>query len=329
MKRTLFFTFLLLAALGLTTVAAAQVEIEWVKAYDASLGEYSEGIAVDSQGNIYVSMVPLGQVRKINSRTGAETTLYQFPLGTGVAGLAVDAANNVYAGVVSTDPAIHGVWKIDRRGRGAHLPGSEAIGMPPNGLAFDPSGNLWVTDSWVLGTEPPNAQGSVWRIPPSGKAELWYRDVDTLGGLGEIEGYAPIGANGIAYYHRALYVANTERGHIVRIPILPHGGPGQPEVLWADTDLLMIDGITMNSIGSIFAAIIGQDQIVAICGITGQLAVLAVGGPIDGPASVTFGAGRDSMNTLYFTNYAVLSGDEAQPGILKMNLNWPPWADNK
>jgi sugar lactone lactonase YvrE len=317
-------TMVLLAGLILPAVATAQAQVVWVREYDPALWEFPEGIAVDLQGNIYVAMAVLGQVRKI-SPDGIETILFQFPTGSLVVGLAVDAPGNVYAGVVAPpeEPSIHGIWKIDHHGLGTHLPGSEAIGMPPNGLAIDPRGNLWVTDSWVPGTMPPDAEGSIWRIPPGGEAELWYRDSLYLGGLGLLQGYAPIGANGIAYYHRALYVANTERGHIVRIPVRPSGQPGEPQVLITHPDLALVDGITMDVLGTIFAAIIGQNKIIAISTRTGTVVELAAGDPLDGPASLTFGAGNDRVDTLFFTNYAVLS-QEPNPGVLKLELDWPP-----
>jgi sugar lactone lactonase YvrE len=310
----------LLALLILPTLVTAQGQVEWVRMYDPSLGEFPEGIAIDLQGNIYVGMAMLGHVRKIGP-DGEESIFFQFPAGSMVVGLAADALGNVYAGVVfPLDPDVHGVWKIDRSGQGTHLPGSEAIGIPPNGLAFDPRGNLYVTDSWVIGSDP--AQGSIWRIPPGGPAELWYRDADTLGGLGQLPPpYNPIGANGIAFYHGALYVANTERGHIVRIPVLAGGGPGEPEVLV--DGLHMIDGIALDARGTLFAAIIGYDRIVSVCPRTGAAVLLAEGGPIDGPASLAMGAGRDSVSTLFFTNYAVLSPDP-QPGVLTLELGWPP-----
>jgi sugar lactone lactonase YvrE len=266
-------------------------------------------------------MVRLSQVRKIRP-SGGESVYYQFPEGTGIAGLAVDPVGNVYAGVVAVgNPDLHGVWKIYRRGNAVHLPGSEAMGLPPNGLAFDPAGNLWVTDSWVLDSDPP--LGSVWRIPPGGEAELWYQDSAYLGGLGALPGYPPIGANGIVYYNRRLYVANSERGHVVRIPVLPNGQPGQPEVVFADPALWLIDGLTLNPRGTIFAAIIGQDRIVGLCPATGKWGVVAEGDPLDGPASLIFGNGYEQFRTIYFTNYAVLSADPA-PGILKLDIPFPP-----
>ena len=43
----------------------------------------------------------------------------------------------------------------------------------------------------------------------------------------------PVGANGVAVWKRDLYVAVTEHGRIVRIPILPDGSAGEAEVLLA------------------------------------------------------------------------------------------------
>jgi sugar lactone lactonase YvrE len=312
----------LLAVLILPVLAAAQTQVVWVKEYDPAAGEFPEGIAVDLKGNIYIAMAALGQVRRI-SPDGTETLFYQFPPAAGVQllGLTVDALGNVYVCAFSPyAPEYQGVWRIDRRGGAEQLPGTEAIGLP-NALAFDPRGNLYVTDSWVPGIVPP--EGAVWRIPRGGEAEVWYQDGENLGGLGQIPGYPPLGANGIVYYDRALYVANTERGHIVRIPVSPDGGPGEAEVLADDPTLYLIDGITVDVHGRIAAAIIGQNSIVGICARTGSFLVLAAGDPIDGPASTTFGAGVDSVSTVFFSNYAVLS-EEPRPGVLKMELSWPP-----
>jgi sugar lactone lactonase YvrE len=184
MKRTILVTLLLLAFVLPGSLASASGHVEWIKTYDPAQGEFPEGITVDHHGNLYVSIGPLSQIRKL-SPNGMENIFFQFPQGTGLAGLAVDVHDNIYVGTVApANPDLHGVWRIDPQGVGQHLPGTGTMGLPPNGLAFDKRGNLYVTDSWVFGSDP--AQGSIWRIPPGGKAEIWYRDVELLGGLGLI-----------------------------------------------------------------------------------------------------------------------------------------------
>jgi sugar lactone lactonase YvrE len=324
MKRTL--VAVLMVVLLLPSFAAAQHNLIWIKTYNPALGEFPEGIAMDLWGNIYVSMAPIAQVRKI-SPAGSETILHQFDpaLGLGLTGLTVDAYGNVYVATVGfpPDPANlnnpnQGVWRIDQRGHAWHLPGTEHLTLP-NALAFDHRGNLYVTDSWVQNSDPP--EGAIWRMTRSGQAERWYQDVEYLGGAGNIPLYPPIGANGIVYHRGDLYVANTEKGHIVRIPVLPDGEPGEPTIL--HSDLLLVDGITLDVQGTIFAAMIGGDSVLGICPRTGLRVVLASAEDgVDGPASVTFGVGPDRLRTLFFTNYAALSL-EPDPGIVKLELDWP------
>ena len=235
MKRLLIVCALALM-LALPSLAAASGPVMWIQTYDPTAGEFPEGIAVDKQGNVFVSMAPIGQIRKI-SPEGTETLFYQFPAGAALTGLAVDAPGNVYAGVFARGADPGGVWRIDRNGGPAsRLPGTEKIFLP-NGLAFDNQGNLYVTDTYVLGSAPP--AGAIWRIPPHSDAQLWLQDSELLGGRGNIPGYPPLGANGIAFRHNRLYVASTEKGVIAQVPVLPDGSAGALSVVAQGSDLIM------------------------------------------------------------------------------------------
>ena len=109
----------------------------------------------------------------------------------------------------------------------------------------------------------------------------------------------------------------------MRFPVLPNGEPGEPETIAQGEDLFIIDGLTADVRGTLYAAIIGQNKIVAVFPSTGEQIVLASAEDgLDGPASLTFGIGKYHVRTLFFTNYAVLS-TEPEPGILKMDLDWP------
>ena len=58
----------------------------------------TEGLAVDSQGRIYLSMAFLGQIRRVD-RNNSERVIAQLPTGGfAVLGVAVDSSYNVYAG---------------------------------------------------------------------------------------------------------------------------------------------------------------------------------------------------------------------------------------
>ncbi|MDH3425409.1 MAG: hypothetical protein OEM22_01945 [Acidimicrobiia bacterium] len=313
------------------TAALAENHVDVDVAY--SWTELTEGIAVDKVGNIFVSNSPAGELWKI-APGASEPELFgtvagiTAPPDLGLAGLAVDAPGNVYGTVVSfTNPDINGVWKFDRKtGEATHAPGSEDM-VVANAIAFDKRGNMYVTDS---------AAAAVYRIPKSGgPAELWVTD-ETLAGTGAFGVGVPLGANGIAYRHGALYVSVTEQGSIVRIPILGNGGPGTPEVLVGfeptddpfDNPLFGIDGIALDVHGDIYAAIIAQSAVRKITlGAVPEVATVAEGLPVLDTSSLAFGTGKGHRKTLFVVNYGVFSqesfGTDPRPAILEIDVGVP------
>jgi sugar lactone lactonase YvrE len=314
---TLLAALLTVAAMPVQVGADGQIEV--VKQYNASEGELPEGIAVDKEGNLYVSLgapSPLSnfaQIRKI-SPDGSETVLVEFE-EPAAAGLAVDAPGNVYYAHFSFfNPDIHGVHRVTRDGATERLPGTEGIFLP-NALAFDKVGNLYVSDSWL---------GAIWRIPHGGSAELWLQH-DLLEGLGEIPGYPPIGANGIAYRHGSLYVANTEKGLIARIPILTGGDAGDPEIVAEDPGLYGLDGIALDVHGDIYAALVLQSKLVRIDPVDGEFTTLLTADDgLDEPASLAFGTGKGDRQTVFVTNYALFPPHSVEgPAVLKVDVDMP------
>jgi sugar lactone lactonase YvrE len=306
----------LLAALLIAVAAPGQIGanglIEVVRSYDDPQVELPEGIAVDKRGNLYVSLAPPGQIWKITP-DGAESLLADFG-EWGSLGLAVDAPGNVYFGHSSFNPDTHGVYLVAKGGGVERLLGTEAIGLP-NALAFDKRGNLYVTDSSL---------GAIWRIRRRGSVELWLQHV-LLEGLGEIPDYPPIGANGIAYRHRNLYVANTEKGLMLRIPILKSGAAGDPEIIAEGPHLYGLDGIALDVHGTIYAALVLQSKLVRINPVNGDVVELATAADgIDEPASLAFGTGRGDRQSLFVTNYAVMPPEAGfGPAVLKMDVGVP------
>lgn len=268
-----------------------------------------EGIAMDKQGNLFVGLANQSEVRMITP-DGTESTLATLPAGGfGLLGLTTDAPGNVYAAVATADGVTNGVYRVDQDGVSEQLPGSEAI-FVPNALVFDKQGNLYVTDS-VL--------GAVWRIPRNGSAELWLQD-DLLVGTGEFGFGVPIGANGIAYRHGTIYVANSEKAHIVRIPVNTDGSAGTPGILMAGPDLFGADGLALDVHGNLYVANVVQNKLFRIDPDGTTLTLLASDG-LDGPASLVFGTGKGNRQTVFITNFALLSGID--PGVVKVDVGVP------
>ena len=305
-----------LFALMPTTVQArrSDQQISPVRLYDASNGEFPEGIAVDKVGNLYVSISSLGQIWEIKP-DGSEKLLLTIPPdgGSMAFGLTVDAPGNVYA-TFAFNPETQGVYRIDESGDVERLPGTENI-LWANGLAFDARGNLYITDSW---------SGVIWRITPRGSAEVWLQH-ELLEGLGQIPGFPPVGANGIAYYHGSLYVANTEKGLLVRVPIMKGGTPGKPEVVVEGSELYGLDGIALDVHGNIYGALVLQNKLVKIDPHDAEItALLSADDGLDMPASLAFGTGKGNRQTLFITNFSLLGSHPGfGPAVLKIGIGIP------
>jgi sugar lactone lactonase YvrE len=298
---------LLVVAFALpVSVAGAAVDVDVVVDYDLAAGELPEGVAVDKRGDVFVSLSPLGQVRKI-SRDGSETTLAQVvPPGTGngVAGLAVDAPGNVYVAAPTLDPATSGVYKIARDGSLARLPGTGAI-VFPNGVTLDKEGNVYVTDTIL---------GAVWRVPAAGgPAELWYQSA-LLAGSGLFGFGFPLGANGIAFRQNAIVVGNTEGARLVRIEIEPDGTAGAAALLAEGLALLAVDGIAFDVHGNVWAAVIAQSTIVRVSPSGAVTTVATAVDGLDWASSIAFGKNGD----LWAVNFAIGPPGGPGPALLRL-----------
>ncbi len=293
-------------------------DVTILRAFDAGAGQHPESVAVDKRGQIYVSMPFTGVVLRIDP-DGSEQVAATLPIGGGFGplGLAVDAPGNIYAAVATFDPATHGVYRVRRSGSFIRLPGTEAIAFP-NGLAYDNRGTLYVTDSMA---------GAVWRIPKRGEAELWAQHV-LLEGDGTAPLPFPLGANGIAYRQRTLYVSNTERGSIVRLPINADGSAGAASLLVQRSLLGGADAVAFDVRGNLYVAVTGQSTLVRVSP-GGDLSTLATRRDgLDYASGVAFGTGRRPRTTLFLVNFAIgrFFGDETPgtgPALLSLDVGIP------
>jgi sugar lactone lactonase YvrE len=317
MKGTVLIASLLLALNAACPVGAAAVgPIRTLLSFDPTAGEFPESITTDAVGNLYVSMFVLDQVRRIDP-TGHQILVAQMVAGATPAGLKMSPSGTLYVAATGfslatghTDPATRGVYRIGRDGSVGRMPGTQAI-LFPNDLAFDNVGNVYVTDP---------VGGALWRIDRQGSVGIWIAD-PLLQGTGELLGF-PYGVNGIAFADGRLIVSNTERGTLVAIPVRADGSAGQPEVLTNAPALLGVDGIALDIHGTVYAAVNGQDTLIAVRP-DGPIEVLATGADgLNQPSSLAFGTGPRDHRTLFFNNFAVNS-PAPTPGVLQMTVGVP------
>jgi sugar lactone lactonase YvrE len=304
------------------TVQAKKTPTEVKMVRDFYTDQLPEGIAIDKIGNMYVSIQSKGEVWRIRP-DGEETLLLSIPTANAF-GLAVDARGNVYA--TYAFGTAQGVYNITKHGSSYRISGTENIRWA-NALAFDERGNLYVTDTW---------NGAIWRVTPGGSAQLWIQHTLLYGldsGAGKVDGYPPIGANGIQYWRGGLYVANTEKGLLVYVPILKHGDAGTPRVIAGDIDkvggnegkLYGLDGIALDVHGNVYGASVLLSQVVKIDPVNGEVQViLTAADGLSNPASLAFGTGKHDRETLFFTNFSVKDPSFGfGPAVLKLGLCVP------
>jgi sugar lactone lactonase YvrE len=284
---------------------AAAVPVRTVVAFSADLGEFPEGITVDARGTVYLGMAAGGDVRQIRP-DGSQRVVATLPVGTSggfLLGLASPSPRVVYAANSSREAATHGVWQIIDGGFGP-VAARRIAALPPqgqpNGLALDPRGNIYVGDSLL---------GVIWRITPNAPwlVERWSADP-----LLAPSAPGGIGANGVLVHRGALFVANTDAGTIVRIPILANGRPGPAAVYAADRLLVGADDLAFDARDNLYVTSFSANTLNRV---TPARRVDVLAGAADGldyPAGLEFGRTARDATTLYLVD---VGGNFNQPKL--------------
>jgi sugar lactone lactonase YvrE len=290
---------------------ALAAEVSVIESYDAAIGELPEGVAVGPNGDIYVTIAPTGELRKLHRRTYQGGTFASFDPGFGfLLGMAFDGPD-LYVVLASFVDATSGVWRVDPNGsktRVVAFSGSEF----PNDVTFDGSGNMYVTES---------ISGSVYRIPAGTTSrELWIQDPLLFGDVSQSPVPFPIGANGLAYDDETdtLLVANSQSPRIVEIEDVG-GYAGAVSVLAEGEHLRGADGISIDKNGDVIVVSNFNSTVLHLDRATGDATELATSA--DGlvfPATAAFGQFGPDKRSLFITNFGFGAGPTAPVGLLKL-----------
>jgi sugar lactone lactonase YvrE len=289
-------------------------------ALDPSALELPEGVSADSHGDLYVTLAGTGVVLRIGpngSKTEAAHLTLPPPLGASyIAGIAHDSADAMYLATVSADSAqlASGIYRVPAGGGQPKLFASDPRLSFPNGLTWDDSGHLFVSD---------NRAGAIFMADATGTLTLWLEHTLLHGDrtLCGRAGATDAGANGVAFARGAIYVANSDHGSIVRIPIQPDGSAGSPETWLApDCARASLDGIVVVD-DVIYAADYSHNAILAVDA-ERRASVYASSEAFDNPASLVLWEGR-GVRELAITNFALdhaLAGVTGRPALLTVSL---------
>ncbi len=296
----------------------------FVAEFDAQMGEFPEGLAIDNAGtNAYVGFMSTGQIVKVGLSDGMVTPYGSVPqpppMGAGfLLGLAFDSNENLYAAVASFDMNYQaGIYQIPKGGGAATLFASDPLMVLPNGIAVDKDDNLFVTDS---------AFATVYKIDQNKMVTKWFSDATLLGSdsTSMCASGMNIGANGITIVGDAVYVSVTDKASLVKIGINPDGTAGSASAVIAPDcgSLAGADGITRGPDGTIYVAANGQNAMLQV-GSDNKAKVLSSDAIFDSPASVVYGQGQKGP-ALFVTNAAIVSaqmmGGTPKPALVEVPL---------
>ena len=302
-----------LAMIGLAIpgVAAASPAVTGVRGahilvhFSLAAGQQPENIALEPDGTADLTFAFTGQVVRV-TRDGQIRPLAALPgappgaaapiLGAPfTGGIVIAPGGTRYVNYSTGTAALTGIWRLRSGTAPARIAALPTASLA-NGLAMDNDQNLYVADS---------ALGIIWRVPADGGTPVAWAAGPQLAPAGFL------GANGIKVHDDAVWVTNTDRGTLLRIPVTPDGAAGPIQTV--ATGLAGIDDLAFTGQDSILAALNTPSELALIRPDGTHAIVLTAADGLSNPTSVAV-AGR----TIYVPSAAYIT--RTDPNLLLARL---------
>ncbi|MEU8620150.1 hypothetical protein [Streptomyces sp. NPDC048623] len=281
------------AAAGDPTVTNPHI----VAHFDFAAGQNAENIALEPDGSADITFAFAHQVARVGQDGGTEilATLPEVPgavtlVGGAIAtGIARAHDGTLYVNYV-TGKRETGIWRLSPDGDLRQI-GFFPANAVPNGLALDEEcGTLYTADS---------ALGTVWSLPVTGGEPTAWATGDALEPTAEL----PFGANGLKVHDGAVWVSNSARGTLLRIPIGPGPDHAAGPVETRATGLTAIDDFAFTGHGdTVLAALIQANKLELVRPDGTHKTVLTDKDGLDNPTSVAVHAKKVYVNSAAYFN---------------------------
>lgn len=245
----------------------------------AKLPDTPEGMAVDSKGNLYTTLLHTDEVIMLKENGSYDHVAWvpsKEEAGSGdLVGLDFDKAGNIYVAFKGhskydandfanpfhpscRDATVTrtGIYKIDASTRAVTALATKADGWPfcyPDDVAIDSHGNVYVTDLTYSG---------IWKISPDGKkVDLWSSH-PLLNGPSDPNLGSPIGVNDLVLdkQEKNIFAVTDGDPMVLRIPIREDGSAGNPQPVGLP-GYSPFDGVELDARGNIYVSEILRNEI--------------------------------------------------------------------
>ncbi|GBO51676.1 hypothetical protein APA_917 [Pseudanabaena sp. lw0831] len=249
---------------------------------------FLESIAVAADNTLFITSHYEGKVIRIGA-DGVPTT-YATIAGKAT-GLAMTSDGDLLlSGWDDQETSV--VWRIATDGTIellAKLP--EAIFL--NGLTRLMGDRYLIADSY---------RGAIWELNVSTKTvRIWLEHSDLARSSSE-EVFPAV--NGLKIYDNFLYASNTQKQQIVRIPILPEGLAGEPEIFLTGINL---DDFAFDQIGNLYGTTHVFNSVVKISRDRTANTIAQLEQGVAGSTALAFGITEENLTSIYVTTNGGMS----------------------
>ena len=249
---------------------------------------FLENIAVDSQGDLFITSYEAGNIYRVTA-TGEITEVAN--INGNAAGIAIEPQGYLLV-AGATKEKIATVFRIDSDGLVEDLITiSAAIFL--NGMTSLIDHRYLIADSY---------KGAIWEIDAVEKtARIWLQH-ERLARSNPNHPFPAV--NGLKIYSNTLYASNTQRQHLIRIPIQPDFTPGSPEVFLTNLNL---DDFAFDQQGNLYGTTHVYNSVVRIAP-NGQITTIATAQQgVTGSTALAFGRTVGDRTGVYVTTNGGMS----------------------